>query len=763
MKETKKSFFFFVPLKHKILFSTRSFEKIKGELKEIKKYKKPKQGVYIYFKKLKKKEMDKSLLKRAMEDTEEPTPGYMFRDIAQWTFIDHATQMKLIGLLLEKLKPSSTSVHVLAKVLRIIKILCETGHVDFQKEMQRHSDDLKNFAAYRGGKQDPKYGDKLNEKVRTAAKEAIDAAFTHRRVETKFQVQAQGHGSDATFKEDKPTFTTGMVAPVVSTGDQRIAVMPTANKWAEHMAKGGAQSDVSFFVKDIKEAATTGFGLWRENVKTNEQRMNETLNDHGEFKPIEINNGFGISNNANNSAWKFSEEGPNGGGCDDADLPPISTAKILTPFQKEVERIAFLKNTPQRVELTQFLALCAEIGKANGNDFDELGPAMDEHLSQKYPWQNRLNVMSVLEHLLRNNLSPSLSAYFTENPEDVHRNIHVVQSSLKEKSQKVLKLLGVPERTVHNNTTTGGTMQAQQITTATSGGALIWAPASTTSNFGNMNSAESNNNNNAPSELDFGSMDVKVSGKKGGGKTTNSVAEKTNKLKKRAALVQQEDGGEEQQQQQKQLQNVVGWDTTANNNNNWKQGSNEPTRVAPDTTDGTKNANGNYNNSQSQPQRQSGGGFDDFDDFFKPSSTATSNLAPPTKQQQQPSFQQQQATFQQQQPSFQQQQPTFQQHQPLTQQPAPSAVTHQMLQQLQQQMEFLMKNLNMNDPTSLQQMNSLMAQQQQLMALMSQQQHVPHQNFDVGGPSVAPPPKSNNTNHRAFAAVQEEMMQKMRT
>jgi hypothetical protein len=141
-----------------------------------------------------------------------------------------------------------------------------------------------------------------------------------------------------------------------------------------------------------------------------------------------------------------------------------------------------------------------------------LAEAIDKRLALKFPWGERLNIMTCLEHLLRNAdmllseaerekliaakkaaeaaeaaaagdskrakksvammshlqymqhlcsegeedeySAASILAYFNENPEDVQRNIHVVQSSLKEKSKKVLAILGIPERVGGSSTAT---------------------------------------------------------------------------------------------------------------------------------------------------------------------------------------------------------------------------------------------------------------------------------------------------------------------
>ena len=429
--------------------------------------------------------MDKSLFKRAVEDTPEATPGYMFRDIANWTFVDQNTQAKLVAALFDKLTPK-TSVHVLAKVLRIIKIVCETGHSDFQKEMQRRSDQIKDYASFRGVPH-PQFGDRLNEKVRIAAKEAIDAAFTARK-DNKIQVEA-GHGSGEPAAKSSSyvsaatgavsgvlgavgfsSFTTGHQISASQAADARMAAMPTTNKWAEHMARAGAgePSAPRQLVTNVVDKAKLGFGLFgNEQIKSNEERYWSGQADVGEFKAVDIafvggsRGPFGpnatpsasAATNASSSAagatnWKFADEA-------EAGLPPIehhaTLTRFLTPYQREVERIAAMKHAPQRVDITQFLAAVKEIhesgdSSSGASSYEDLAQTLDEGIAQKHPWQARLNVMTLIEALVRAELSPEIGAYFNENPEDVQRNVHVVQSSLKEKSQKVLRLLGIPER-----------------------------------------------------------------------------------------------------------------------------------------------------------------------------------------------------------------------------------------------------------------------------------------------------------------------------
>ncbi|KAK7198835.1 ANTH domain containing protein [Novymonas esmeraldas] len=127
--------------------------------------------------------MNNAEFKKAVADDEAPTPGYLFRDMASWTFLDFGTMMELVKALFSKLKMTN-SAFVLFKALHLVKVLCETGHESFQKELQlgKYTNVLKDLTTYRGAL-DVKYGDAWNGKVRHAAEAALEAVF-HTRAPT---------------------------------------------------------------------------------------------------------------------------------------------------------------------------------------------------------------------------------------------------------------------------------------------------------------------------------------------------------------------------------------------------------------------------------------------------------------------------------------------------------------------------------------------------------------------------------------------------
>lgn len=734
--------------------------------------------------------MDKNLLKRATEDTPDPTPGYMYRDIAAWTFLDQTTQAKLVAYLMDKMKPNVSN-NILWKVLRIIKNLCETGHADFQKEMQRNADTIKQFASYRGN-QDPKYGDKLNEKVRVAAREAMEAIFSKRR-DAKVQI-TNGHGSDASGQfQGAPTtstFTTGHSvsgsgggSSTVPGANEHMAPMPTTNKWAEHMARGG-QSE-SQILKDVQAAVRTGFGLWQEPIKTKEERLQEQTTQFGDFKAVELplsgfgGGGSGAGNSGGGAGeWKFTEEQSGAG----AAMGAGGEAKLLTAFQREAERIASFKSTPQRVDLTTFVETCKDIADRQGCDYEELAEALDARLAQKHPWQQRLNVLTALEALLRAGLSSSIDSYFKENPEDIQRNLHVVQSSLKEKASKVLRLLGVPERA-------GGASQQEAQQSTSFGGDNLWGAGIASTSAAAATTASSGSD-----ALDFGGMTVKSTGGRKGGSGAASTAkdasgkalpaEDKTKLRKRATMQAAQDDDESTGAHAP----AFGF-TSAPSNNGAASGFGDWSAPS-DTSNGGGSGWGSWDAPpQQQPQYQqqapqaawgapspsAPAKGDDFDAFFsssQPSSappmTAASgfNAPPPAAPAVAP--------------------PTVAAVAPTAPPPAAALLAQQQqaMMMMQQQMNALMAQMASpgaaQDPALAAQFQMMMQQQQAMMAMMMQASAAaaaaaPASAAPRSGPAAALQPEpvvvphghfnspfvQQPAAHSSFSDVQEEMKRKL--
>ncbi|EGD81367.1 hypothetical protein PTSG_02086 [Salpingoeca rosetta] len=114
------------------------------------------------------------MLNRATSDKPDPTPGYMFTDIAKLTFESSQMSMDLMDYLLARVKKKS--VYTKIKALKILKYLVEKGHEGFFKDLQRRSDDIRQAMEFKGAV-DPLHGDTFNKQVREHASKLMEALF----------------------------------------------------------------------------------------------------------------------------------------------------------------------------------------------------------------------------------------------------------------------------------------------------------------------------------------------------------------------------------------------------------------------------------------------------------------------------------------------------------------------------------------------------------------------------------------------------------
>lgn len=164
--------------------------------------------------------MNWSDFRKAIEDSEEPTLAYLYRTLAEQTRADHRASAQLAGALFERLQPplvsggptsTTISVRVVYKVLHLVRVLCEQGHPDFQREAQRLSQggEVLRLHSRGGGGEDPVHGDALNRRVRAEAKAALDATFGDRAYSERAGSITGGGGDGAMEGFGNPEFSAG--------------------------------------------------------------------------------------------------------------------------------------------------------------------------------------------------------------------------------------------------------------------------------------------------------------------------------------------------------------------------------------------------------------------------------------------------------------------------------------------------------------------------------------------------------------------------
>ena len=152
--------------------------------------------------------MNKKTINTATANTEDPTPGYLFKEIIEMTFLEIATVQVLVDFLVSKVTEAIEYEysHTLIKTLKIIRQMCEFGHVGFQNAMQQHVNELKEATAYRGGYSSTD-GNAVRQNVKAAARQAIDALFVVRKekpIAHATAMASSGSSSAAASKEALP-------------------------------------------------------------------------------------------------------------------------------------------------------------------------------------------------------------------------------------------------------------------------------------------------------------------------------------------------------------------------------------------------------------------------------------------------------------------------------------------------------------------------------------------------------------------------------
>jgi len=83
----------------------------------------------------------KVMIDKATSDDDQPTAGYLYKDITELTFSSATQCQALQDALIQKLQKDSFNVRL--KALRIIKHCLQSGHYSFRRDLQRRTEYLR--------------------------------------------------------------------------------------------------------------------------------------------------------------------------------------------------------------------------------------------------------------------------------------------------------------------------------------------------------------------------------------------------------------------------------------------------------------------------------------------------------------------------------------------------------------------------------------------------------------------------------------------
>mmetsp|Transcript_3740 Transcript_3740/g.14659 ORF Transcript_3740/g.14659 Transcript_3740/m.14659 type:complete len:877 (-) Transcript_3740:218-2848(-) len=151
--------------------------------------------------------MDRSKLNRALSSDDNPTPGYLYGEIARMTQSGPDVSHQVAEYVLARLRKGNYNTKY--KALVVIKQVCRLARSDFRQRLQRNNSDIKDALDFRG-QPDPYRGDAIYKRVREAAKEALEAIFNEEEVAPAAPLS---HGRIQGFGSAVPEEPRGLALP----------------------------------------------------------------------------------------------------------------------------------------------------------------------------------------------------------------------------------------------------------------------------------------------------------------------------------------------------------------------------------------------------------------------------------------------------------------------------------------------------------------------------------------------------------------------
>lgn len=397
--------------------------------------------------------MDRQLLNRATNADEEPTPGYLYSEIAKITFVSADASWQLEEYLTKKLAKNHPATK--SKVLKIIRHVCDQGKPDFKRSICRRADLIKECLQYRGDPH-PTKGDVPSREVRQEAELCLKAIFATDTNVNAAQGRINGFGSSHStgIFSEAPASHIGTDATYKPAGG-----MPSGSRM-----EGFGNPRFEYQTKESR--AASGAGRVSDMVTGVVNKIASKL-PVGAQAAVEawsggVIGGQGLGGSEHSSAaGDMSIQSVAGGrGVGRYQSPQIavqSTSAVPTSSVTSANSYVFEKKLVDEVCVVGGARVAPDVDtlnefcrKCESLDPSVVGGLLMEKLNTG-DWQIQLKVLWVIESLVAHSLD-AVSGYISEHAADVlKRTLEIPQC--KSKASKVLPQLGLVDinPTAHGN------------------------------------------------------------------------------------------------------------------------------------------------------------------------------------------------------------------------------------------------------------------------------------------------------------------------
>lgn len=354
------------------------------------------------------------LIDGVTSDNDSVAPVYKLEEICT---LMRTSSLDIVRELLERIlkRLDHKSPVVKQKALRLIKFAAGKAGVEFRREIQRQAPVVRNLLHYRG-LPDALKGDALNKAVRETAQETLSAIFTSTDKVSAEEVSKRMEGFGNTNFDSSPRdVKKSMLDDMMGFGSSTIRQM-----------SGLASSGSSGNYGSSNSGTYRGPNL-RRSLTDRESKYNPSDNQGSTYS----------LSSYETFESRGSKTETSGGGSPRHEGRPMSQEDRLVDV---ITTPGGVRLQPSREAVQNFLTAVVKL------DGDRLGYALQSKL-QAHAWQVRLKAMCIVEAILRqgnsNDVFKRVAEMFEEDCGSIVENAQSPQASLKEKSKKVLDLLGL--------------------------------------------------------------------------------------------------------------------------------------------------------------------------------------------------------------------------------------------------------------------------------------------------------------------------------
>ncbi|KAG0627067.1 hypothetical protein M758_2G171400 [Ceratodon purpureus] len=355
------------------------------------------------------------LIDGVTSDNDSVAPVYKLEEVCT---LMRTSSLDIVRELLERIikRLDHKSPVVKQKALRLIKFASGKAGVEFRREIQRQAPVVRNLLHYRG-QPDALKGDALNKAVRETAQEALSAIFasTEKGSTEEVSKRMEGFGNTNFDHSSSRDSKKSMLDDMMGFGSSTIRQMSGLGSSGSSGNYGSSNSG-TYRGPNLRRSLTDRESKYNPS---DNQGSTYSLSSHETFES------------------RGSKTETSGGGSPRHEGRPMSQEDRLIDV---ITTPGGVRLQPSREAVQNFLTAAVKL------DGDRLGYALQSKL-QAHAWQVRLKAMCVVEAILRqgdsNDVFQRVARMFEEDCGSIVENAQSPQASLKEKSKKVLDLLGL--------------------------------------------------------------------------------------------------------------------------------------------------------------------------------------------------------------------------------------------------------------------------------------------------------------------------------